>query len=321
MNPARRVAMNIAVLVPCYNEAAAIAGVVRDFTAALPGATVYVYDNNSTDGTAELARRAGAVVRSEPRQGKGNVVCRMFADIEADIYVLVDGDGTYDASSAPQMIERLQKEQLDMVNGARIETNRAAYRPGHRFGNRLLTGMVATVFGDRFSDMLSGYRVFSRRYVKSFPALTSGFEIETALTIHALELRMPVAEVNTPYKERPEGSASKLRTYSDGLRILWMILRLVEEERPLQLFGTLCVLFAFASVVLAYPVILTYVTTGLVPRLPTAVLSASLMLLSSLSLACGLIIDMVTLGRREFKRLCYLAVPAPPGPDHSLPSQ
>ena len=304
--------MQIAVLIPCHNEEAAIGQVVRDFAAALPGATIYVYDNNSTDRTREVAAAARAIVRSETSQGKGNVVCRMFADINADIYVLVDGDDTYDAASAPRMIERLCSGQLDMVTGVRITESRGAYRPGHVFGNRLLTGLVAELFKSRFKDLLSGYRVFSRRFVKSFPALISGFEIETALTVHALELRMPVAEIETPYKDRPEGSASKLRTYRDGFRILRTILRLVLEVRPLALLGWLAVLFALASVSISIPVFETYAATGLVPRLPTAVLAASMMVLAFLLMASGIILDMVTLGRREAKRLRYLALPAPP---------
>jgi glycosyltransferase involved in cell wall biosynthesis len=304
--------VRIAVLVPCYNEEAAIGPVVRDFRQALPDATIYVYDNNSKDRTQEVARAAGAVVRREPLQGKGNVVRRMFADIEADIYVLVDGDDTYDAASAPVLVARLRDEQLDMVNGARVTEIQAAYRPGHRFGNVLLTTMVATVFGNRIGDMLSGYRVFSRRFVKSFPALSSGFEIETELTIHALELAMPIAEVPTPYKDRPEGSVSKLRTYRDGFRILGTIIRLVEAERPLAFFTALFLLLALLSGVLIWPVLGTWFATGLVPRLPTAVLSASTMLLAFLSLACGLILETVTRGRKEAKRMCYLAIPAPP---------
>ena len=304
--------MQTAVLIPCYNEQAAIGNVVRDFRAALPEAAIYVYDNNSTDQSRQAAIAAGAEVRREPRQGKGNVVCRMFADIDADVYVLVDGDDTYDAASAPRMIERLRSEQLDMVSGARVTQSRGAYRPGHVFGNRVLTGLVASLFENRFSDLLSGYRIFSRRFVKSFPALASGFEIETAFTVHALELRMPVAEMETPYKDRPAGSASKLRTYHDGFRIFRTILRLVLEVRPLALLGWLAVLFAVASVAIAIPVFETYAETGLVPRLPTAVLAASMMVLAFLLAASGLILEMVTVGRRETKRLRYLALPAPP---------
>jgi glycosyltransferase involved in cell wall biosynthesis len=307
--------MRIAVLIPCFNEESTIEDVVRGFAATLPDAALYVYDNNSTDQTRWAAERAGALVCDEPRQGKGHVVCRMFADVEADVYVLADGDGTYDPAGAPQMIERMLAEKLDLINGARVAANPQAYPAGHRLGNRVLTGLVAWIFGDRFSDMLSGYKVFSRRFVKSFPALTGGFEIETALTIHALKLRMPTGELPTPYKERPQGSASKLHTFRDGFRILWMILRLVEEERPLQLFGLFSLLFAITSLLLIYPVFVTYLETGLVPRLPTAVLSASLMVLAGLSLVCGLIIDMVTQGRREAKRLRYLALPAPQVPD------
>jgi glycosyltransferase involved in cell wall biosynthesis len=306
--------MRIAVLIPCFNEEATIGAVVRDFSAALPGAAIYVYDNNSTDRTLQVAAAAGAVVRTEARQGKGNVVRRMFADIDADIYVLVDGDDTYDASSAPKMIERLRAGQLDLVNGGRAATARSAYRPGHRSGNLLLSGLVGRIFGDRFSDMLSGYKVFSQRFVKSFPALAAGFETETEFTIHALELRMPVAEMETPYRERPEGSASKLHTVRDGLRILWLILRLVEEERPLQFFGVLSLLFALGSLVLAYPVFGTYLETGLVPRLPTAVLAASMMVLAFLFLASGVILNSVTLARREAKRLRYLELPPPAPP-------
>ncbi|MBB6249614.1 glycosyltransferase family 2 protein [Nitrospirillum iridis] len=301
----------VAVLVPCYNEEAAIAKVVADFKAALPDATVYVYDNNSKDRTVEVARAAGAVVRSEPLQGKGNVVRRMFADIEADVYVMVDGDDTYHAASAPALVDRLVVEQLDMVNGARVTEIEAAYRPGHRFGNVLLTSLVTMVFGKRTNDMLSGYRVFSRRFVKSFPALAGGFETETELTVHALELRMPIAEVETPYKDRPPGSVSKLSTYKDGFRILWMITKLVKEERPMLFFGGAALLLALLSVILGIPIFVTFVETGLVPRLPTAVLATSLMTLAFLALTCGLILDTVTRGRREMKRLRYLEIPAP----------
>ena len=304
--------MRIAVLIPCYNEEAAIGNVVRDFASALPGAAIYVYDNNSTDRTREIAAAARAIVRAEPRQGKGNVVCRMFADIDADVYLLVDGDDTYDAASAPRLVSRLCAEQLDMVTAVRVTESRGAYRPGHVLGNRLLTGLVSELFHSRLQDMLSGYRVFSRRFVKSFPALISGFEVETALTVHALELRMPVAEVETPYRDRAAGSASKLNTYRDGFRILRTILRLVLEVRPLALLGWLAVLFALTSIAISIPVFETYAETGLVPRLPTAVLAASMMVLAFLLMASGIVLDMITLGRREAKRLSYLALPTPP---------
>jgi glycosyltransferase involved in cell wall biosynthesis len=304
-------APRIAVLVPCYNEAGAIAAVVRDFAAALPTATIYVYDNNSTDDTRERAAAAGAIVRTETHQGKGNVVRRMFADIEAEIYVLVDGDGTYDAPSATAMVDMLLTNSLDMVNGARVATTQLAYRPGHAFGNRLLTGAVAAIFGSRIRDMLSGFRVFSRRFVKSFPALASGFETETELTVHALELRLPIAEVQTPYRDRPVGSQSKLRTFRDGFRILRTIVLLVKEERPLPFFSGAAVLLALASLVLGWPLITTFLQTGLVPRLPTAILVTGLMVLAFLSLVAGLVLDTVTLSRRELKRLHYLALQGP----------
>jgi glycosyltransferase involved in cell wall biosynthesis len=296
----------IAVLIPCYNEELTIAKVIRDFSSILPDTDVYVYDNNSTDRTAEIARSAGATVCQEPLQGKGNVVRRMFADVEADIYVLIDGDDTYEAASAPKLISALLEQNLDMVNGLRVPEEKEAYRIGHRFGNRLLTGTVSMLFGDRFLDMLSGYRVFSRRFVKSFPALATGFEIETELTIHALELRMPIAEISTPYRGRPKGSESKLRTLHDGVRILRTIIGLVKREKPLSFFGWLCALLVGSALAVGAPVVNTYIETGLVPRLPTAVLATGLVLLGFLSLACGLILDTVTLGRREMKRLFYL---------------
>jgi glycosyltransferase involved in cell wall biosynthesis len=299
----------VAVLIPCHNEEAAIGNVVRDFRTALPHAMIFVYDNNSSDRTMAIARAAGAIVRSEPLQGKGNVVRRMFADIEADVFVLVDGDDTYDADSAPKLIERLLSGSLDMVNAVRLETSQAAYRAGHRLGNTALTGVVAIIFGNRLSDLLSGYRVFSKRFVKSFPALASGFEIETELTVHALQLRLPIAEEPTLYRERQSGSVSKLRTYRDGIRILRSIALLVKEERPLQFFGFFFAVFAIASVALALPVVREFMRTGLVPRFPTAILSAALMLLGFLSLACGLILDTVTRGRVEAKRLRYLSIP------------
>ncbi|MDQ2802694.1 MAG: glycosyltransferase family 2 protein [Pseudomonadota bacterium] len=301
----------VVVLVPCYNEEIAISAVVAGFRAALPGATIYVYDNNSKDGTVAAARAAGAIVRGEPLQGKGQVIRRMFADVDADAYVLVDGDATYDPTSAPVMVRLLLDERLDMVNGARVTEIEAAYRRGHRFGNQILTGMVAWVFGNRVSDMLSGYRVFSRRFVKSFPALASGFETETEFTVHALELRMPVGEVATPYKDRPQGSESKLRTYSDGLRILRTIMILIKEERPLQFFSIAAVILLLLGVAIGIPVIADYVRTGLVPRLPSAVLATGFVMISVLSLACGLILDSVARGRKELKRMAYLALPAP----------
>ena len=301
----------VAVLVPCYNEERAIAEVVAGFRAALPEAAVYVYDNNSTDGTVEAARQAGAVVRRETYQGKGHVVRRMFNDVEADIYVLVDGDATYHAPSAPAMIAKLMEERLDMVVAARVSKEMAAYRPGHRLGNRLLTAFVAHMFGRSFTDILSGYRVFSRRFVKSFPILSGGFEIETELTVHALELELPVGELATPYYSRPSGSASKLSTWKDGFRILWTILKLYRAERPLSLFGAFGLALAIMSIGLALPIFVTYVQAGEVPRLPTAVLSTGLMLLAFLSIACGLILDTVTRGRRELKLIAYLALRAP----------
>ena len=303
--------LEIAVLVPCYNEEAAIADVVNDFRKALPSAAVYVYDNNSSDRTVDVARDAGAIVRTETLQGKGNVVRRMFADIEADVFVMVDGDNTYDASAAPALIEKLLDENLDLVNGKRIHEESEAYRPGHQFGNTLLTSLVAMIFGKRFDDMLSGFKVFSRRFAKSFPSLSSGFEIETELTVHALELRMPVAEVDTRYGARPEGSESKLSTFTDGYKILKMIAILIKEERPLHFFSVLFGLFAVASIIISVPLISTYLDTGLVPRLPTAVLATGLMLLGFLCLACGLILDTVTRGRQELKRLQYLSVSRP----------
>lgn len=305
-------APSVAVLLPCYNEEAAIGQTIREFQAALPSASIHVYDNASSDRTAAVAREAGANVVSETLRGKGNVVRRMFADIEADIYVLSDGDDTYDAAASGGLIELLCRDQLDMVNAARVNTSDAAYRAGHKFGNRLFTGLVSSLFGKRFDDILSGYRVFSRRFVKSFPALAQGFEIETELTVHALELRMPVAEVPTAYKERPQGSESKLNTYRDGFRILRTIVRLAKEERPLAFFSTGATILALTSVGLSLPLFMTYFETGLVPRLPTAVLVSALMLLASLGFACGLILDSVSLSRRETKRLHYLTLPAPP---------
>jgi glycosyltransferase involved in cell wall biosynthesis len=302
----------IAVLVPCYNEETAIAKVVADFRAALPQAAVYVYDNNSRDLTVHMARAAGAVVRSELHQGKGHVVRRMFSDIEADVYVLVDGDATYDAPSAHTMISRLLADRLDMVVGARVDQDVAAYRLGHRFGNKLLTAFVANVFGNTFKDILSGYRVFSRRFVKSFPVLSGGFEIETELTAHALVLELPVAEIETPYYARLAGSQSKLNTWRDGIRILLTIVKLYRAERPLGFFSAIGISLGFMSIGIAIPIFATYFAEGVVPRLPTAVLSTGLMLVACLAIACGLVLDTVTRGRREIKRLAYLSH-RPPG--------
>jgi glycosyltransferase involved in cell wall biosynthesis len=302
--------LRIAVLVPCYNEEAAVATVVADFRKALPAATVYVYDNNSKDRTIAVAREAGAEVRSETHQGKGHVVRRMFADVDADVYVLVDGDATYDAPSAPVMIEKLLAEHLDMVVGLRVDQSVAAYRPGHRTGNWMLTSFLASVFGEAFKDILSGYRVFSRRFVKSFPVLSDGFEIETELSVHALELALPVAEVATPYYARPEGSFSKLNTWRDGFRILGTILRLYRSEKPLRFFTAIGIFLMLVSVGLAIPVFVTYLEEGVVPRLPTAVLSTGLMVVAVLSISSGLVLDTVTRGRREMKLLAYLSQPS-----------
>lgn len=301
----------VAVLIPCFNEAQSIAQVVEDFLSALPGATVYVYDNNSTDQTKTRALEAGAIVRTETFQGKGNVVRRMFADVEAEVYILVDGDGTYDAASAPRMVELLLANSLDMVNAARVPTTTRAFRKGHVFGNRMLTGTVSMIFGDRLTDMLSGYRALSRRFVKSFPALSSGFETETELTVHALELRLPLAEIQTPYRDRPKGSQSKLSTYRDGFRILRTIFMLVKEERPLTFFSTISVLLLLAAAALGWPLLTTFLETGLVPRLPTAVLATGLVILGFVSFITGLILDTVTLSRREMKRLHYLSLQGP----------
>ncbi len=300
----------IVVLLPCYNEAIAIAGVVRGFRAALPGAEIYVYDNNSTDGTEEAAAAAGAIVRREPMQGKGNVVRRMFADLESDVYVLADGDGTYDPADAPMLVERLVADGLDMVVGTRSSAGGGAYRAGHEFGNRVFGRLVGWLFPRRFSDMLSGYRALSRRFVKSFPALATGFETEAELTIHALELRMPVAEAPVSYTARPTGSHSKLSTWRDGLRILATVLFLFKEARPFKFFGAIAAAFAVLAVILAMPLVETYLATGLVPRFPTAILAASIMVIATISLLCGVILDTVSRGRREAKRMRYLSLPA-----------
>lgn len=301
----------IAVLLPAYNEAATIAAVVRDFQKALPHACVYVFDNNSSDATAAEASRAGAVVHTVAIQGKGNVVRRMFADIDADAYVMADGDGTYEVTEAPAMVNRLFTEGLDMVVGARQHLDEAAYRPGHVWGNRLLTSAVTLIFGRSIRDMLSGYRVFSKRYAKSFPAHSHGFEIETELTVYALRMRLPVAEVPSFYHARPEGSQSKLNTWRDGLKISWRILSLFKSERPLLFFSLCAATSALIALVLAIPLVTTFMRTGLVPRFPTAILCASLMLLAAIFMVCGLILDAVTKARDESKRTTYLAISAP----------
>jgi glycosyltransferase involved in cell wall biosynthesis len=301
----------IAVLLPCYNEAAAIAETVKGFAAALPSATIYVFDNNSTDDTVAVAAQAGAIVRRVRQQGKGHVVRRMFADVDADIYVLADGDATYEAAAAPALIAAMLDDNLDMVVGARKSEVEAAYRRGHRFGNRLLTGLLRRLFGRSFTDILSGYRVFSRRFVKSFPVLSGGFEIETEMSVHALELRMPVGEIVTAYAARPEGSHSKLSTYRDGWRILRLMIQLYRVERPLLFFGFIGLLLGLLGVVLGIPVMLTYLETGLVPRFPTLITIVGLGILAALNIMTGLILDTVTHGRREMKRLAYLSYPSP----------
>lgn len=305
-----RANFRVAILLPCFNEEAAIGQTVAAFRAALPGARVYVYDNNSSDRTREVAASAGAIVRDERMQGKGHVVRRMFADVEADVYVMADGDMTYDAAAAPELVRRLVEERLDMVVGARRSEVEEAYRRGHRLGNRLFTGLLAGLFGRSFTDIFSGYRVFSRRFVKSFPALSRGFETETEISVHALELAMPVAEVVTAYGARPEGSHSKLSTYRDGWRIARTILHLFRIERPVLFYGGFAALLVALGLVLAVPLIVTFAQTGLVPRFPTAILITGLMIVAALSFAVGLILDTVVRGRREVRRLAYLSFPA-----------
>jgi glycosyltransferase involved in cell wall biosynthesis len=309
--PLDRSQLRIAILLPCYNEEAAIGQTVEGFRAALPGATIYVYDNNSADRTVEVARAAGAIVRTERMQGKGHVVRRMFADVEADIYIMADGDATYDAAAAPALVAKLLDEQLDMVVGARKSEVEEAYRRGHRLGNQLFTGILASLFGRSFTDIFSGYRVFSRRFVKSFPALARGFETETEISVHALELVMPVGEVVTAYGARPEGSVSKLSTYRDGWRIMKTILHLFRIERPVLFYGGFATFLAALALVLAVPLIITYAQTGLVPRFPTAILITGMMTVAFISFAVGLILDTVVRGRREVRRLHYLSYPAP----------
>jgi glycosyltransferase involved in cell wall biosynthesis len=308
---ARAASPTIAVLLPCFNEEAAIAATVAGFKAALPGATIYVYDNNSRDRTREIAAEAGAVVRSERQQGKGNVVRRMFADVDADVYVMADGDLTYDPAAAPAMVDLLLAEQLDMVVGTRRHQQKDAYRGGHVIGNRLFTRLLSGLFGRSFSDIFSGYRVFSRRFVKSFPVLSAGFEIETEISVHALELRMPVGEIETIYAARPEGSHSKLSTYGDGWRILKTIVNLYRVERPVLFFGGIGAILLLAAFLLAIPLVQTYLQTGLVPRFPTAILVTGMVIVAMLCVFTGLILDTVTRGRREVRRLAYLSLAAP----------
>ena len=314
MTSAAATGLRIAVLLPCYNEEAAIAATVAGFRASLPDAVIYVYDNNSSDRTVEVAAKAGAIVRTEKMQGKGHVVRRMFADVEADIYVMADGDATYDASAAPALVQKLLDEQLDMVVGARKSEVDEAYRRGHALGNKLFTGLLSSLFGRSFSDIFSGYRVFSRRFAKSFPALSRGFETETEISVHALELVMPVGEVITAYGARPEGSTSKLSTYRDGWRILKTILHLYRIERPVLFYGSFSLFLAALAIVLAVPLAITYLDTGLVPRLPTAILATGLMILAFIAFFTGLILDTVVRGRREMRRLHYLSFPAPGAP-------
>lgn len=303
--------MRAAILIPCFNEAVAIGRVIADFQAAMPGAAITVCDNASTDGTGEIARAAGATVLHEPRPGKGHAVRRLFAAVEADAYILVDGDGTYDAAAAPAMLALLAEGRLDMVTATRVSAGQAAYRPGHRLGNRVITGAIATLFGHGVPDMLSGYRVFSRRFVKSFPALAKGFETETEFTVHALELGMPMGSLATPYRERPAGSHSKLNTWRDGARIILTVLGLLKREKPMPFFGAIAAALAGLGLALFWPVLLEFRASGLVPRLPTAVLSMGLVLAGLLALACGLVLETVTRGRQEAKRMAYLAQPGP----------
>jgi glycosyltransferase involved in cell wall biosynthesis len=308
---ARAASPRIAVLLPCFNEEAAIGATIAGFKTALPGATIFVYDNNSRDRTREVAVEAGAVVRTENQQGKGHVVRRMFADIDADVYVMADGDLTYDPTAAPAMVNMLLADQLDMVVGTRRHEQKQAYRGGHVLGNKIFTGLLAGLFGRSFSDIFSGYRVFSRRFVKSFPVLSAGFEIETEMSVHALELRMPVGEVETAYAARPEGSQSKLSTYGDGWKILKMIGTLYRVERPVLFYGAIGAVLVIAAIVLAVPLVRTYLETGLVPRFPTAILATGLVIVAVLCFFAGLILDTVTRGRREVRRLAYLSLAAP----------
>lgn len=304
---------NIAVLIPCFNESISIGLVIAEFKEAIPEAVIYVYDNNSTDATYQIAKSCGAVVRREFRQGKGNVIRRMFADIDADIYLLVDGDGTYDAKSSRKLINTIYQGPYDLVNARRIEGHTDNYRGGHRLGNLMLTGLVSLIFSREFSDMLSGYKAFSRRFVKSFPAMSTGFEIETELTVHALEMKMPTIEIDTPYFNRPPGSESKLNTFRDGFRILRIIVNLIQSEKPLEFYTAISIILCALSAYYFYPVLETYLEIGLVPRIPTLISALTLVTLATLSFVVGLIQQSITLSRREAKRLSYLRI-LPPQP-------
>ena len=299
----------VVVLIPCFNEGAAIASVVQGFKRSLPTAIIYVYDNNSTDDTVDQALAAGARVRAEARQGKGNVICRMFADIDADVYVMVDGDGTYDSSQARQLVDKLLAGPYDMVNGRRIETGAKNYRSGHRFGNVVLTGLVGMLFERQFSDMLSGYKLFSRRFVKSFPAQPKGFEMETELTVHALQMGMAVAEIDTLYSDRAVGTSSKLNTWRDGFRILRTIIRLIKNDRPFEFFGLISTFLMVVAAIFFGPILLDYLRTGLVPRLPTLILITGMVMCAALSLLSGVLLEATTFSRREARRLQYLSIP------------
>lgn len=302
--------LKIAVLLPCYNEEQTIAAVVSDFRRAIPQAEIYVFDNASTDRTSFMAQAAGASVIRETHKGKGHVVRRMFAEVEADVYLMADGDGTYDAASAPELIALMLRERADMAIGARANIIQDAGRKGHAFGNRLFNSLYKRLFSNDYKDIFSGYRVFSRRFVKSFPALSKGFEIETEMSVHASELAMPVVEIELPYGKRPEGSTSKLNSVRDGLKILRTFVRLLKETHPVRFYGSLALCAMLLSLGLGAPIIMTYMETGLVPRFPTAILSMGLALMAVILSACGMILDSVAQGRIETKRLAYLMQPA-----------
>jgi glycosyltransferase involved in cell wall biosynthesis len=302
--------LNVAVLLPCYNEAATIGAVVEGFRAAMPGAQIHVYDNNSTDGTALKAALAGATVTRERRQGKGNVVRRMFSDIDADIYIMADGDGTYDPEDALDLIHTLLSERSDMVVGTRRGVRDDAGRQGHAFGNKIFNELYRTIFGPGFTDIFSGYRAFSRRFAKSFPAVSGGFEIETEMSVHASRLKMPVSELELSYGRRPEGSHSKLSTFRDGAKILWMFAMLMKETRPFSFFGLISAVFMCASIGFMLPVLSDYVETGLVPKMPSWVLSMALMMISFMIFTAGLILDSLARARAEQLHIHYLSLPS-----------